>query len=106
MEKILGYRLDTIISGDTMETLQYRDRSKATDNIYIRNMYVAEDDGIVLLEKENVEYKKGDLLISFEYWRQNTSDTPLDNNINVVVNVNTTDLGQVLQNLKIGNEAV
>lgn len=101
MEKILGFSLNNIISGDTMESLIYRDRSKETDGLYIRNMYSAEDDGVVLLEDGNVEYKKGDLLVSFEYWR-----TGAEAGINKVINASTTDLGKVFKELMAGNETV
>lgn len=103
MEKILGFDLNKIVRGNNVEDLTYIDRTNECGRIYLRNIYVAEEDGEVLGENERVQYCKGDLLISFEFYKYK-SEGPCET-IYRVVNTRTTDITNVIKGL-INNETI
>lgn len=93
MKNIIDENLSVRITGDTMDNISVSriDRRVST---YLDEIYLADEDGEVLIDNKLVPFKAGDLLLKFNIWNSNSdTDMPVMNRTFVVPNDNSLAIG-------------
>lgn len=73
MEKLLiDSQGDYIVYDLTTNTVKGDHISLSKNELYFQNIYVAKDDGQVITNVEVIDYNKGDIIIVFYYYKDNT----------------------------------
>lgn len=91
MKNIIDENLSVRITGDTMDNISVS-RIDRRVNTYLDEMYLADEDGEVLIDNKLVPFKAGDLLLKFNIWNSK-SDMPVMNRTFVVPNDNSLVIG-------------
>lgn len=91
MKNIIDENLSVRITGDTMDNISVS-RIDRRVNTYLDEMYLADEDGEVLIDNKLVPFKAGDLLLKFNIWNSK-SDMSVMNRTFVVPNDNSLVIG-------------